>query len=172
MGPHVIETERLTLRPLRASDAGLISLYAGDARVAKMTTRIPHPYPPGAAETLIGRATRPDSDEQIWAMDATKIEGSELLGLIAVRGDGEVGYWVGAPFWKTGYAREALEAVIADQFAAGREVLTASVFQDNEPSAKLLTSVGFRYTGVGETVSVSRGGTVPTWTYELRPTHD
>ena len=44
----VIETERFDLRPLRRSDMGLIEYYAGDERVARMTTSIPHPLPPGS----------------------------------------------------------------------------------------------------------------------------
>ncbi|WP_316015680.1 GNAT family protein [Roseobacter sp. HKCCA0434] len=167
MTAPIIETKRLTLRPLRASDAGLISLYAGDARVAKMTTRIPHPFPPGAAESYIGRASRDDAGETIWALDATKQGGSELLGLMALGDDGSVGYWVAPPFWRTGYATEALGAMVDAHFARGGGVLSASVFQDNPASAAVLTAVGFRYEGEGETVSVARGGRVETWTYAL-----
>ncbi len=46
---QVIETERLCLRPARKSDIGLLSLYAGDHRVAMNTRSIPSPLPPGAA---------------------------------------------------------------------------------------------------------------------------
>ncbi|MEL6128159.1 MAG: GNAT family N-acetyltransferase, partial [Pseudomonadota bacterium] len=34
MQDTLIKTERMVLRPLRPSDAGLVSLYAGDERVA------------------------------------------------------------------------------------------------------------------------------------------
>ena len=57
----VIAAERFDLRPLRDADAGLIALNAGDARVARATASIPHPYPPGAAEALIARARAADS---------------------------------------------------------------------------------------------------------------
>ena len=67
----VIETARMILRPLRASDVGLMTLYAADRRVAQMTTSIPHPYPPGAAEQFVARATRPDRTDFTWAMDAS-----------------------------------------------------------------------------------------------------
>lgn len=163
----VIETDRLTLRPLRKSDAGLIMLYAGDARVARMTTRIPHPYPPGAAESFVERAIDADGAERIWALDATKIDGAELLGTISVRESGDVGYWIGPPFWRTGYASEALAAVIAHHFAGGGGTLRAQVFQDNDASAAVLTSAGFHYVGEGEDFSVARGSVQPVWKYTL-----
>ena len=47
-----IATERLLLRPLRQSDAGLIAHYTADRRVAEGTRSIPHPLPPGASEGL------------------------------------------------------------------------------------------------------------------------
>ena len=68
----VIETERFDLRPLRRSDLGLIEHYAGDERVARMTTSIPHPLPPGSIEAFVMRAMAEDRDEDVWAMDATK----------------------------------------------------------------------------------------------------
>ena len=43
----VVETARFVLRPLRRSDAGLIEFYTKDERVARQTTTIPHPLPPG-----------------------------------------------------------------------------------------------------------------------------
>lgn len=42
----LIATERFDLRPIRASDSGLVGLYAGDERVARFTSSIPHPIPP------------------------------------------------------------------------------------------------------------------------------
>jgi RimJ/RimL family protein N-acetyltransferase len=55
-GQPTLVTPRLRLRPLRAADAAQIALHAGDRKVAWMTTRIPHPYPPGAAEAVVERA--------------------------------------------------------------------------------------------------------------------
>ena len=52
-------TERFTLRPLRKSDAGLLAMYAGDIRVARSTSSIPHPLPPGSIESYIARALAP-----------------------------------------------------------------------------------------------------------------
>ena len=48
----LIETDRFDLRPVRRSDMGLIEMYASDPRVAKSTSSIPHPLPPGSVEAL------------------------------------------------------------------------------------------------------------------------
>jgi RimJ/RimL family protein N-acetyltransferase len=159
----VIETGRLTLRPLRASDAGPMTLYASDPRVARMTTSIPHPYPPGAAEAYIaGQARR--VGERVWAIDASRIGAGELVGLIVHRAhdaaEGEIGYWVGPPFWNTGYASEALAAVVARVLADGTESLVARVFADNPASAHVLGKAGFVPDGEVHAHSVARGETV------------
>ncbi|MDU8913136.1 GNAT family N-acetyltransferase [Aestuariicoccus sp. MJ-SS9] len=169
----VVETERLTLRPVRASDAGLIGLYTADERVARMTTSIPHPMPPGAIEAFVTRAQAAERDEDVWAMDATKSGGSELLGLISLtrmdRNQCEIGYWVAPAFWNTGLASDAVCALVHAN-PMQNATLFGSVFQDNPASARVLTNCGFDYIGDAEAFSVARGATVPTWTYIKRYT--
>lgn len=164
-----IPAARFDLRPLRGSDAGLIALYAGDERVARMTTSIPHPFPPGAAEAFIARALA-DGGEQVWAMDGTRTGLGELLGLISLKHTGEgsaaIGYWVAPALWHLGYASEAVEAMVAAN-PTGLRVLRAEVFQCNPVSARVLTRAGFRHTGEAESFSVAQNRTVPTWTYEI-----
>ena len=48
-----LETKRLWLRWPRVADAAAIERYSSRWEVAKMTARIPHPYPPGEAERFI-----------------------------------------------------------------------------------------------------------------------
>lgn len=167
----VIETERLTLRPLRRSDEGLLSLYAGDMRVAGMTRSIPHPLPPGAAEAFVQRAIATDRREHVWAMDATVTGLGELIGVIGLEPLGqdraEIGYWVAPAFWNTGFASEAVNGLLA---ADPLNVATvfAEVFQSNPVSARVLTNAGFAYLGDAEAFCVSQGKTVRTWTYLRR----
>ncbi len=167
----VIETETFDLRPLRRSDTGLIELYAGDERVARMTTTIPHPLPPGAAEAYVARALSEDRDEDIWAMDGSKSGGPELKGIISLRrldrNQSEVSYWVAPIFWNSGIASQAVEALVASN-PLGNATMFASVFQDNPASARVLTNCGFEYLGDAESFSVARGATVPTWTYSRK----
>ena len=167
----VIETERLLLRPLQRSDAGLLNVYAADERVARMTRTIPHPLPPGACEALIQRASQDDRHEDIWVMDGSPTGRAELMGLIGVermdREQSEIGYWVAPAFWNTGLAWEAVAALV-EANPQDSKTMFASVFQDNPASARVLTNTGFQYLGDAEAYSVARGATVPTWTYLKR----
>lgn len=163
-----IRTERFLLRPLRASDAGLIAHYTADRRVAEGTRSIPHPLPPGAAEAYVRRASAADRDEDVWAIDGSDHKLAELLGVVSLtrvdKQQSELGFWIGAGFWNTGFATEAVQALVAAN-PHGSRTLFAEAFQDNPGSARVLTNCGFEYLGDAESWSVARNARVPTWTY-------
>ena len=168
-GPR-IDAGHFDLRPVQLSDAGLMTLYSADMRVAKNTTSIPHPLPPGTTEAFIERVLKPGDPEDVWALDATRFGGSELMGVISLeRMDGdqsEIGYWVAPPFWNTGVASTAVEALLQANPHRARTIF-ASVLQDNPASARVLTNCGFQYLGDAESYSVARAAKVPTWTYSF-----
>ncbi|KIC08448.1 acetyltransferase [Leisingera sp. ANG-M1] len=168
---QVIETERFILRPLRKSDAGLISHYAGEERVARMTRSVPHPLPPGAVEAYVARAMSEDRDEDVWVIDGTVDGDAELKGVIGLkrmdRNQSEVSYWTAPPFWNTGLASAALKALV-DANPQNNDAMFAVVFQDNPASARVLIHCGFDYLGDAESYSVARDTTVPTWTYSRK----
>ena len=164
----VIEAGRFILRPLRRSDAGLIAMYTADRRVAEGTRAIPHPLPPGATEAYIARAQAENRAEDVWALDGSANGLAEVLGVVSLTriedDQSEVGFWVGPGFWNTGFASEAVSALVAANPHNSR-TLFAEVFQDNAGSARVLTNCGFEYLGDAESWSVARGARVPTWTY-------
>lgn len=165
---ETITAERMVLRPLRRSDEGLLTLYAGDERVARNTRSIPHPLPPGASASFIDTALSADRTKEIWAMDGSVSGLGELLGVIALERlteeRSEVGYWVAPAFWNTGFATEALVALLDANPQKVRTVF-AEVFQTNTVSAHVLTNAGFDYIGDAEAFSVAQGRLVQTWTY-------
>lgn len=167
----LVQAGRFCLRPLQPSDVGLIEHYTSDKRVATMTTTIPHPLPPGAAKAFVDRSLSSTRDEDVWAVDGTAANGAEVMGLISLqrmdRNQSEVGYWIAPPFWNTGLASEAVEALVTAN-PLGNETMFASVFQDNPASARVLTHCGFEYIGDAESFSVARNTTVKTWTYLKR----
>jgi RimJ/RimL family protein N-acetyltransferase len=162
-----IAAARFELRAPRRGDIGLLTLYAGDARVAEGTRSIPHPLPPGAVEAYVARAAAPARSEDVWIMDGGE-KGHEVLGVISLtrmdRGQSQLGYWVAPPFWNTGIASEAVRALVEANPLANAQMF-AEVFQDNPASARVLVNAGFEYIGDAEAHSVARGANVPTWTY-------
>lgn len=166
----IIEGAELRLRPLRESDAGLMSLYAGDGRVASMTTSIPHPLPPGATEAFLRTAMSDAGDETVWAMDASHVGGAELIGVIGAEplssAGIEIGYWVGPPFWRAGHATVALGLLCDHLQAIGAGPFIAKVFQDNIASTRVVEKSGFLRVGEDESFSVARGEIVPVYAYE------
>ncbi|MFC3169808.1 MULTISPECIES: GNAT family N-acetyltransferase [Paracoccus] len=164
----VIATERFVLRPLRPSDAGMIAHYTADKRVAEGTRAIPHPLPPRASEAFVARALSADRTEDVWAIDGSANRLAELLGVVSLtrmEGDqSELGFWIGAGFWNTGFATEAVDALVRANPHKAR-TLFAEAFQDNPGSARVLTNCGFVYLGDAESWSVARNARVPTWTY-------
>lgn len=169
LGPSEITSPRLRLRPLTRRDAALIGLHASDRRVAWMTATIPHPYPPGQAEAFVERARSPAATEIVWAIDAGEDDENGLIGIVRLtRRDvdrADINYWIAPAFWGTGYASEAVEAVVRWARATGWHRLDAEVVQDNTASVKVLTRAGFEYEGEGEVYSLARKAMVPTFRY-------
>lgn len=167
----VVETDRFVLRGIRQSDVGLMEHYASDKRVASMTQAIAHPLPPGAMQALVDRAQLAERDEDVWVMDGTLSGGAEVMGVISLsrmdRNQSEIAYWVGPPFWNTGLASDAVQALV-DANPLNNKTIFASVFQDNPASGRVLTHCGFEYIGDAESFAVSRNAIVPTWTYLKR----
>lgn len=168
MTQPVIETDRFVLRPVRKSDMGLIELYASDKRVATMTTSIPHPLPPGVTEAFVTRAMQEEREEDVWVMDGLKTGGAEVMGVIGLermdRNQSEVAYWVAPPYWNTGLASDAVQALV-EANPMDNATMFGSVFQNNPASARVLTHCGFEYLGDAEAFCIARDATVPTWTY-------
>ena len=163
-----IRTSRLLLRAPRGSDAGLIAHYTSDRRLAENTRSIPHPLPPGATEAWLANVMEHNGDTVTWTIDGSDSQLAEVLGVISLTtvapGQCELEFWIGPGFWNTGFATEAVEALVAANPLNSRSMV-AEVFQDNPGSARVLTNCGFEYLGDAESWSVARGARVPTWTY-------
>jgi RimJ/RimL family protein N-acetyltransferase len=166
-----IAAERFVLRPVRRSDAGLIAMYTAYLRVAEATRSIPHPLPPGATEAFIERVMAEKRAEDVWVLDGSANGLAEVLGTVGLRkmerDQSEIAYWVAPAFWNTGFASEAVKALV-DANPQGARTIFAEVFQDNSVSARVLTNCGFEYLGDAETYCIARDARVPTWTYIKR----
>jgi ribosomal-protein-alanine N-acetyltransferase len=138
----VLRTARLTLRPLVLADAPAVQQLAGAYEVALNTLLIPHPYPDGAAEEWISNA-----GPHTFAIDDGQLVG--CMGLvIKANAIGEIGYWVGVPFWGRGYATEAGREVLRYGFEeCGLQRICAGHFARNPASGRVLQKMGMQYEG-------------------------
>jgi len=166
-----LETDRLILRAPRRADAPWIADRINDIGIARMATRIPHPYAAADAEAFL-QGLDPLEDKVflvehrefgpigMLGFHRQPTEWSETRSSISP----ELGYWLGRTFWGRGFATEAVSAALDWAGRAwGRRVVTAGYFADNPASGRVLEKAGFLLTGeVQHRFSVARRETAPT----------
>jgi ribosomal-protein-alanine N-acetyltransferase len=139
----------VTLAELAERHVEALQRLAADAAIAA-TTRVPHPYPPDGAATFVAFAT---AQRAAGAMHVFAVEhGGELVGTIGLlhctEHDAELGFWIGVPFQRRGFAAAAVRAVLPIAFDRLRlALLWAEVLATNAPSLRVLARAGFAVTG-------------------------
>jgi ribosomal-protein-alanine N-acetyltransferase len=147
-----LETNRLILRGFTPDDAAGVERLAGERDVAATTGYIPHPYPAGMAEEWIGSHAE-DFNRGIAVTFAVTLRATaELLGAcgLTIRDAhkrGELGFWIGKPYWGRGFATEAARAVIAYGFSRGLRRIFAEHFHTNPASGRVLQKCGMTHEG-------------------------
>ena len=147
MLPPTIDGGRVRLRHLTLRDAPAVQHLAGDAAVASMTATIPHPSPPGAGRAWFPPHARPRREgDFVYAVTRGDDTLVGTLGLrIAPNPHGNVGYWIGRPYWGQGYATAAARAGIDSLFRhTDLAWLMAAHLANNRASARVLAKCGMR----------------------------
>ena len=148
-----LDTESLLLRSLTLEDAADVQRLAGEYDVASTVPGIPHPYEDGMAEEWICSCSERYENGKAIDFAITLRTDGNLIGVIGLKLDraherGEIGYWVGKPYWNRGYTTEAAQAIVAYSF----EVLNlnrihAYHFKRNAASGRVMEKIGMRYEG-------------------------
>ncbi|WP_404460525.1 GNAT family N-acetyltransferase [Sutcliffiella horikoshii] len=147
-----LETERLLLRRLELGDANRVEELASDYELAKTTLNVPHPYPAGSAADFI-RSMWTAEGKGLVAFAVVEKESESLIGIINIKQTlsfkrGELGYWIGLPFWGKGYGTEAARAMVEFGFKKlGLNKVFAGAFADNPGSWRIMEKVGMKYEG-------------------------
>lgn len=164
-----LEAERVTVRPLAAGDDPRIVEAANDATLQRSIPSFPTPYTAQHATEF--RALVDDAAATGAAFSWAIADASTdlLLGAVAVprRTDtsAEVGYWLHPEARGHGYARDAVDAVVAHVFAprdhGGLGALRAYVRVDerNRDSLAVAYACGFEMAGTERAGQVRRDGT-------------
>ncbi len=148
-----LTTKRLRLRPFRLDDATAVEELAGAYSIAAHTANIPHPYPNGAAEEWI--STHEEAFEKGKGMNfaITFKEKDTLIGAIGLFTKkqhrlGELGYWIGEPYWNRGYCTEAAREVVRYGFEdLGLNRIQARHMTKNPASGRVMEKIGMQREG-------------------------
>ncbi len=162
---------RVRLRPFRAGDAAALQGICGGWQVARMTSRIPHPYPAGAAARWIGarEGLATSGRETSFCLES----GGTVAGAVTLRrlrrGLYDLGYWIGQIWWGQGFATAAARHASAHAFAVlGANGVRAGHYLDNPASGRVLEKCGFRYTASDWQWCQARQQIVPCRRYHLQ----
>ncbi|AMW03907.1 GNAT family N-acetyltransferase [Gemmatimonas phototrophica] len=153
MNQPSLYTPRLILRPYQPADASEVQRLAGAAAVAETTLNIPHPYADGMAEAWIAthRAAWEAGTAVTFAITTVDdaLRGTVSLQLTRSHGRGELGYWIGQPYWGRGLATEAVTALLRFAFEdLHLNRLQASYLPRNPASGRVLAKVGMLREGL------------------------
>lgn len=156
-----IETERLTLRPPGHND------FRAWAGLRSDSETFLKPWEPTWAKDHLSRkaftnrvywAQRSISNGTAMPLFIVRRDDNGLLGAITLdhikRGpaqSGITGYWIGEPFARQGYMREAIQAVVHHAFTAlDLSRIEAGCLPENTASRRLLEQCGYKYEGVAQ----------------------
>lgn len=148
-----LTTERLILRPFTPADAPAVQRLAGAREIADTTLTIPHPYPAGGAEQWIATHAQRFAAGTLATYAIVEQQRKEVVGAVGLNIDpehalGELGYWIGVPFWGRGYATEAAHALIGFGFAALHlNRVQARHVVRNPASGRVMQKLGMMYEG-------------------------
>jgi len=164
---HKAREDSLRLRPISLFDTPMIVALANNWDVASMVSRLPYPYEPRHAEDWINEIES-NRREEVWAIES---EG-QFAGCVGYnRGSlsfGELGYWLGKPYWGRGLATRAAWQIISHAFTVEPfRYMTACHFYDNTNSKRVLDRLNFQQSGASECFSIARGAKIRTEQYVL-----
>ena len=144
----VLQTQRLILRPFVLEDAPQVQRLAGEREIAATTLAIPHPYADGMAEEWISTHQEQFSKGEAAIFAIVLSASDELLGAIGLgiwkeHARGEIGYWIGKPYWNNGFCTEAAREVMRFGFEElGLSSIFACHFRGNEASGRVMQKLG------------------------------
>lgn len=147
----ILETKRLILRPWDESDAENLYEYAKDDRVGPIAGWPVHTSIENSREVirdvLVGSENYAVcSKEDNKAIGCVGLTFGKNSNLDLPENEGEIGYWIGVPFWGHGLIPEATREIIRRAFVdLGVKTLWCGYFDGNLKSKRAQEKCGFVY---------------------------
>jgi RimJ/RimL family protein N-acetyltransferase len=141
-------TARLRLRCLEEKDLDAAAAMLSDWEVAQWLSRPPYPYRRRDGEAFLAAQRAEHAAGRAAAFALAEAASDALVGAMGVEplgeGIGELGYWLGRPYWGRGYASEAGAALVGRAWRDGLHGVTAVTDPENLRSRRVLEKLGFR----------------------------
>lgn len=153
----------LEIRKWRLSDKDDLAEAVNNKNVQdNLRDGIPYPYTPSDAEWYINEMRGADP-EDVFAFAITLDD--KVIGSISVarqpnihKRTGELGYYIGEPYWGNGYTTEAVRKICAFVFEHTDIIrIFAEPFAYNIGSCRALEKAGFQYEGTLRANAVKNG---------------
>ena len=147
----ILYTERLILRPWEEKDAESLYYYAKDNRVGPIAGWPIHTSVENSKEIINTMLSVPETyavclkeNERAIGSIGLMIGDKSNIGLPDT--EGEIGYWIGVPYWGRGLIPEAAREIIRHAFVdLHLETLWCGYFEGNDKSRRVQEKCGFTY---------------------------
>ena len=164
----VLETERLMLRPWAETDAAELYRYASDPAVGPIAGWAVHTDVENSREIIRIVLSAPETYAVVLKETGLPVGSVGLMiGKASNIGlpdtQGEIGYWIGVPYWGQGLIPEAVRELIRHGFEDLRlEMIWCGYFDGNDRSKRVQEKCGFQYHHTSENVPCAIPGLLRT----------
>ncbi|GAB3910132.1 GNAT family N-acetyltransferase [Larkinella knui] len=161
----------ITLAELTLDDAGTLAQLANNRSLwLNLRDRMPQPYTLADAVWFIESALKGDLGLVFGIYEEEKFAGvaGVVLQTDIHRLSGEIGYWLGEPYWGRGIATAAIRQLVQYTFATTDLVrLFAGIFAYNKASMRVLEKNGFGLDAILKAAVYKDGKVVEEYLYSL-----
>ncbi len=147
----ILQTERLILRPWEEADAEALYKYAKNPNVGPIAGWMPHTSVENSREIIQNVLSAPETYAVVLKGESEPVGSIGLMvgkrsNIEIADNEGEIGYWIGEPYWGRGLIPEAARELIRYAFEEiGLDNLWCGYFDGNEKSKRAQEKCGFKY---------------------------
>lgn len=146
-----LETKRMILRPWVEEDAGALFQYASHPDVGPIAGWPVHTSVENSRQ-IIKEILSAEGTYAVVLKETGEAVGSiglmigEASNLAITDNEGEIGYWIGVPYWGQGLIPEAVHEMLRHGFLdLGLKKIWCGYFQGNDKSRRVQEKCGFQF---------------------------
>ena len=157
----ILKTERLILRPWLESDAESLYQYASSPDVGPIAGWLVHTSVENSLDIIRDVLSAPETYAVVlkdggFAVGSIGLMIGRSSGIGISDTEGEIGYWIGVPYWGHGFIPEAVNEMLRHGFMdLGLSKIWCGYFDGNIKSKRVQEKCGFLYQYTKENVPCS-----------------